>query len=141
MTMKRRTSLGFVALLLQAPATLAAGSQATIVAVRVWPAIDYTRVTIESDQPLQARHFLVDSPHRLVIDVEGLTLSPGLRELIGNEWVHVIAKDPDTGVFSVFRPERGFVEWAGPRRELPQVARSVDYYRGETDPLAPALVG
>ena len=88
--MKRRASLGLLALLLKAPDTLAARSQASIVAVRVWPAIDYTRVTIESDQPLQARHFLVDSPHRLVIDVEGLTLSPGLRELIGK----VKADDP-----------------------------------------------
>ncbi len=83
MTMKRRESLGLLALLLKAPDTLAASSQASIVAVRVWPAQEYTRVTIESDEPLQARHFLVEAPHRLVIDVEGLTLSPGLRELIG----------------------------------------------------------
>lgn len=88
--MKRRDSLGFLALLLQAPLTLAAGGQASIVAVRVWPAADYTRVTIESDRPLAAKHFLVDSPHRLVIDVEGLQLSPGLRELIGK----VKADDP-----------------------------------------------
>ena len=88
--MKRRTSLGFLALLLKAPTTLAASSQASIVAVRVWPATDYTRVTIESDQPLAAKHFLVDSPHRLVIDIDGLSLSPGLRELIGK----VKADDP-----------------------------------------------
>nr|WP_255719464.1 N-acetylmuramoyl-L-alanine amidase [Pelomonas sp. P8] len=79
-----------MALLLKAPTSLAAGSQTSIVAVRVWPATDYTRVTIESDQALAARHFLVDSPHRLVIDVDGLTLSPGLRELIGK----VKADDP-----------------------------------------------
>ena len=90
MSVRRRTSLGLLALLLKAPDTLAARSQANIVAVRVWPAADYTRVTIESDQPLAARHFLVDSPHRLVIDVEGLSLSPGLRELIGK----VKADDP-----------------------------------------------
>jgi len=82
--MKRRTSLGgFLALLLKAPDTLAAGSQASIVAVRVWPAQEYTRVTIESDKALTTKHFLVESPHRLVIDVDGLELSPGLRELIG----------------------------------------------------------
>jgi len=84
--MKRRSSLGFLALLLKAPDTLAAPtqpSQASIVAVRVWPAQEYTRVTLESDKPLAAKHFLVDSPHRLVIDVEGLELSPGLKELIG----------------------------------------------------------
>ena len=56
---------------------------ASIVAVRVWPAADYTRVTIESDTPLAARHSLVDHPNRLVIDVDGLELSPALRELVG----------------------------------------------------------
>jgi N-acetylmuramoyl-L-alanine amidase len=90
MTVRRRTSLGLLALLLKAPDTLAARSQASIVAVRVWPAADYTRVTIESDRPLAAKHFLVDAPHRLVIDVDGLSLSPGLRELIGK----VKADDP-----------------------------------------------
>ena len=55
---------------------------ASIVAVRVWPAKDYTRVTIESDTALAARHFLADNPQRVVIDVDGLELSPELRELI-----------------------------------------------------------
>ncbi len=81
--MKRRDSLGLLALLLKAPDTLAAGSDASIVAVRVWPAQEYTRVTLESDKALTTKYFLVDSPHRLVIDVDGLELSPGLRELIG----------------------------------------------------------
>jgi N-acetylmuramoyl-L-alanine amidase len=56
---------------------------AAIVAVRVWPADDYTRVTIESDAALSARHFLAHAPDRLVIDVDGLELSPQLRELVG----------------------------------------------------------
>ncbi|MDC8785283.1 N-acetylmuramoyl-L-alanine amidase [Roseateles koreensis] len=54
-----------------------------IVAVRVWPADEYTRVTLESDKPLVAQHFLVEGPDRLVIDIEGLELSAGLRELLG----------------------------------------------------------
>ena len=70
-----------------AAALLLAGREfafgANIVAVRVWPADDYTRVTIESDAPLAARHFLADNPPRLVIDVDGLELSPALRELVG----------------------------------------------------------
>lgn len=70
-------------LLLQAPQLLrAAPNAASIVAVRVWPAEDYTRVTLESDRPLDAKHFMVDKPDRLVIDIEGLELSPGLRELV-----------------------------------------------------------
>ncbi len=56
---------------------------ATIVAVRVWPADDYTRVTIESDTPLSEKHFLAQNPQRLVIDIDGLELSPALREIVG----------------------------------------------------------
>ena len=56
---------------------------AAIVAVRVWPADDYTRVTIESDAELSAKHFVADNPARLVVDIDGLELSPALRELAG----------------------------------------------------------
>ena len=63
---------------------------AAIVAVRVWPAEEYTRVTIESDAPLSEKHFLAENPSRLVIDVDGLELSPQLRELVGK----VKADDP-----------------------------------------------
>ena len=65
-------------------------SGASILAVRVWPATDYTRVTIESDAALSERHFLAAGPDRLVIDVDGLELSPQLRELVGK----VRADDP-----------------------------------------------
>jgi N-acetylmuramoyl-L-alanine amidase len=63
---------------------------ATIVAVRLWPSDDYTRLTIESDQPLAARYFEVREPRRLVIDIDGLQLNPALRELVGK----VRADDP-----------------------------------------------
>jgi N-acetylmuramoyl-L-alanine amidase len=72
--------LGSIALVLGAP-EIAWG--AAIVAVRVWPAAEYTRVTIESDAALTSRHFLAVAPDRLVIDVDGLELSPQLRELVG----------------------------------------------------------
>ena len=63
---------------------------ASIVAVRVWPADAYTRVTIESDELLVAHHTLIENPDRVVIDVDGLELSPELRELVGK----VRADDP-----------------------------------------------
>jgi N-acetylmuramoyl-L-alanine amidase len=63
---------------------------ASILAVRVWPAEDYTRVTLESDTALAAHHFMASNPARLVIDVEGLELSPALRELVGK----VASNDP-----------------------------------------------
>ncbi len=56
---------------------------AALLAVRVWPAADYTRVTLESDVPLKARQTFVPSPPRLAVDIEGLDLNPALRELVG----------------------------------------------------------
>ena len=76
----RSSGYGSLALLLSTP-LIAHG--AAILAVRVWPAPDYTRVTIESDRPLMAAHLLVENPPRLVIDIDGLELSPALRELVG----------------------------------------------------------
>lgn len=55
---------------------------AGIVAVRVWPAQDYSRVTIESDRKLVARQFFVATPPRLAVDIEGLDLDSSLRELV-----------------------------------------------------------
>ena len=68
----RRTAIqhiGSLALLLST-ADLAWG--ATIIAVRLWPAADYTRVTLESDTALVAKHFIAENPLRLVIDIDGL---------------------------------------------------------------------
>ena len=75
---------------------------AMIVAVRVWPADDYTRITLESDSPLTEKHFLLEQPQRLVIDVDGLELSPSLRELVGK----IPADDPYIGGLRVgqFQP-------------------------------------
>ncbi|MDM0085894.1 MULTISPECIES: N-acetylmuramoyl-L-alanine amidase [unclassified Variovorax] len=56
---------------------------ATIMAVRVWPATDYTRVTIESDGRLQTQQLIVGSPPRLAVDIEGIELNPALRDLVG----------------------------------------------------------
>ena len=64
---------------------------AGIVAVRIWPAEDYSRVTIESDQPLKTTHRLVVSPPRLAVDIEGLQLDATLRELVAK----VRADDPN----------------------------------------------
>ncbi|MFG6449779.1 N-acetylmuramoyl-L-alanine amidase [Roseateles sp. BYS180W] len=79
---RRRALLRMGALVLTLPVLRPGWAGVSIVAVRVWPAADYTRVTLESDQPLQARHQMVPAPQRLVIDIDNLELSPGLRELL-----------------------------------------------------------
>ncbi|MES2934866.1 MAG: N-acetylmuramoyl-L-alanine amidase, partial [Pseudomonadota bacterium] len=55
---------------------------AQIMAVRVWPAEDYTRVTLENDSDLKTTHFIVKDPLRLVVDIEGLDLNPTLKGLV-----------------------------------------------------------
>ncbi|GKS82622.1 N-acetylmuramoyl-L-alanine amidase [Acidovorax sp. SUPP1855] len=64
---------------------------ASILAVRVWPAQDYSRVTIESDRQLVAKQFFVTTPPRLAVDIEGIDLNPELRELVAK----VKADDPN----------------------------------------------
>jgi N-acetylmuramoyl-L-alanine amidase len=56
---------------------------ASVVAVRLWPAADYTRVTIESDAALKARPVTSADPLRLLMDIEGIDLVAGLRDLVG----------------------------------------------------------
>lgn len=88
--MKRRTLIqaGSVVLTLGA-LDLAHG--ATILTVRVWPAPEYSRVTIESDGALNAKHQFVPMPPRLAVDIEGVTLNPALKELVAK----VRADDPN----------------------------------------------
>ncbi|WP_027016765.1 N-acetylmuramoyl-L-alanine amidase [Comamonas composti] len=70
---------------------------ATIVAVRVWPAPDYSRVTIESDTKLSAKQFFIDQPPRLAVDIDGIELNPALRELVAK----VRADDPNIAAIRV----------------------------------------
>src|ERR1700742_905691 len=54
----------------------------SVLGVRVWPARDYTRVTIESDQQLQNTQQLLQGPDRLVVDLNGLDLDQELKDLV-----------------------------------------------------------
>lgn len=54
----------------------------TILAVRTWPADEYTRVTLEMDSELKAEHFTLEGPDRLVVDIEGLTMSRAINDLV-----------------------------------------------------------
>lgn len=55
---------------------------AEVVAVRIWPAQDYTRITLESDGVLQYTQTLYTDPPRLGVDITGITLTPTLRGLV-----------------------------------------------------------
>jgi N-acetylmuramoyl-L-alanine amidase len=56
----------------------------TVLAVRTWPASEYTRVTLELDSELKAEHFTLENPHRIVVDINGLNMSPALGKLVSD---------------------------------------------------------
>ena len=53
----------------------------SILAVRVWPAADYTRITLEHDRDVKFTQMLVKDPHRLVVDLEGIEFNSVLQSL------------------------------------------------------------
>ena len=57
----------------------AASSQ--VIAVRIWPSSTYTRITLESSTPLKYKQFLLSSPARVVVDIEGVHLHSVLKGL------------------------------------------------------------
>jgi len=65
---------------------------------------------------------------------------PSLQELIGGGWVHLSAKDPDSGEIFVFQRGVGFVLWQPEDRILPLRNDSPDCYRDETLPVPPMLI-
>jgi N-acetylmuramoyl-L-alanine amidase len=69
-------------LLLVTPVALAGvGAKPSILAVRIWPAADYTRVTLEYAGELKFSHFTVKNPERLVVDIEGVEFNGVLDSL------------------------------------------------------------
>src|SRR3990167_7915066 len=78
---KRRTTLKAGATLVLS-VFVPSAQAAQILAVRVWPSEDYTRVTLENDSNLKANHFIVKDPERLVVDIEGIELNQTLKQLV-----------------------------------------------------------
>jgi len=87
--MKRRTFVQSGALVMSLGPALVRG--ASIVNVRIWPAPDYSRVTIESDSALQTSQSMVNNPPRLAVDISGVSLNTALKELVAK----VRADDPN----------------------------------------------
>lgn len=121
----RRDFLGFAAAsltLLVTPARAASGSIApTLLAVRVWPAEDYTRVTLEysaeMSRPLNFSHLQLKNPDRLVLDIEGVEFNSVLQSLPGK----ILENDPQIRLLR-----------AG--RFKPDVVRIVIELKGEVKP-------
>jgi N-acetylmuramoyl-L-alanine amidase len=71
-------SLILAALLL---APLHAAAAITINAVRVWPAEEYTRITLEADTPIKHEMVMLKDPDRLVLDLQNVELGPTLKSI------------------------------------------------------------
>jgi N-acetylmuramoyl-L-alanine amidase len=70
-------------------AAFVSSAQAQVTASRIWPAKDYTRLTLESQSAVAHQVFAVNNPDRLVLDLE-TDMTPALAELDGK----VVADDP-----------------------------------------------
>lgn len=71
-------------------ATLAHAAANTVTAARVWPAQDYTRITLEADKPIVYKMTLLKNPERVVIDIDKVGVDPALKALTDK----VLGSDP-----------------------------------------------
>lgn len=88
-----------------------------ITSSRLWPAADYTRLTLESKQPIRYNLFTLKEPERLVIDLEDVELDATLKE-VSNK---VASDDP-------------YIKSARVGRFKPNVVRLVLDLKGESKP-------
>ncbi|MHB1374474.1 MAG: N-acetylmuramoyl-L-alanine amidase [Thauera sp.] len=56
-------------------------ARSSLIAVRVWPSPEYTRITLEGAAQLRFSHMLVQDPDRLVVDLDGVELNSVLQSL------------------------------------------------------------
>ena len=101
---------------------LLSSAGAQVVSTRIWPAKDYTRVTLESKSELKYTLFTVKDPERLVLDLEAAELSPALADLHGK----VTPDDP-------------YIEKLRVGRNRPRVVRVVLDLKAEVNAQAFAL--
>jgi hypothetical protein len=89
----------------------------------------------------------IHEPMRLLVVVEQtpevltavLKRQPPLQELIDKEWIVLASKSPSTAAIELYCPRRGWLPWSG-KAVLPQVGRSADWFAGESEALAPAII-
>ncbi len=80
-------------------------AEAQVQSARIWPARDYTRVTIESKEKLEYTIFSLKDPERLVLDLQTNDLPPALAELD----TKIAAEDPYVGGLRVARNRPGVI--------------------------------
>ncbi|MBE8597518.1 N-acetylmuramoyl-L-alanine amidase AmiC [Xenorhabdus sp. BG5] len=80
-TSRRRLLKGAAAVWLLSISPIGYAATSKVIAVRIWPASSYTRVTLESNIPLKYRQFSLANPNRIVIDLQGIQLNSILSRM------------------------------------------------------------
>ena len=70
--------------------TEVAQAATVVIAARVWPAEDYTRITLESAKPISHKMVMLKNPDRLVLDLEDVELGATLKTLSDK----ILSSDP-----------------------------------------------
>jgi N-acetylmuramoyl-L-alanine amidase len=92
-------------------------AQAQITASRIWPARDYTRLTLESREEIQYTIFTLKDPERLVLDLETTEIPEALADLNAK-----------------VSPEDPYIQGLRVARNRPGVIRLVLDLKGEVKP-------
>ncbi len=122
------------------------GSKTTHNVTGFFGIMDGTESDLRTGLPLQMIE--IHEAMRLQVLVEAKTevltdvykRQPPLQELVGNGWLLLSAKDPDSAAIHVFDPKRGWIPWHGDGTPLPTRDSSVDCYKGHREHLPPALI-
>jgi N-acetylmuramoyl-L-alanine amidase len=116
---RRRLLKGAAATAMLVMVTTRAARGASLLAVRLWPGPDYTRVTLEHDEPLKFSHFMLRDapPLRLVVDIENIALTAQLKELVGK-----------------IAPDDPYIERIRIGQFRPDLVRLVIELKGDVDP-------
>jgi len=67
-----------------------AQAENVVIAARVWPAQDYTRITLESNQSFVYKMSVIQNPDRVVLDIENINLNQIVKSLSDK----ILASDP-----------------------------------------------
>jgi N-acetylmuramoyl-L-alanine amidase len=76
-----------------------------LTSARVWPAQDYTRITLESAAPLQFQLLVLKNPDRLALDIDDLAVTSALEEIS----TKIGANDPYVKSVRIGRPKPGTI--------------------------------
>jgi len=77
----------------------------TVLAARVWPAQDYTRITLEAGKPIVYKMTLLKDPERVVVDIDNIDVNPALKSLSDK----ILGSDPYIAQLRIARFKPGTV--------------------------------